>query len=282
MKGMIFKKAFLIGGIFLLATFMLAQLSWGCDDDDKDKWDCDRHDKWDCHKHGERCQPPKIQRVFLEYQADSIVFEIWGKDFDKGAPPVVTLGGMYGLTVVDDLTDDNVITATLPIKGFEYGDYRLVVSTCHNSACKDRYCKDHGPNCKCKYCKDHCSKCKDKYCKDHEYKCKCKDRYSLSIPGPEGPSAKIGFEIESITVESSARENLKQFEGRVECGSGFRVTGGGFSCPTPTSDEFTECRIMVSEPLQDDKKNGIGWHVIASHVGSAVQLTIHAICAQVQ
>ena len=39
----IFRKVFLLAGIFLLATFMLVQLSWGCDDEDK--WDRACHDK---------------------------------------------------------------------------------------------------------------------------------------------------------------------------------------------------------------------------------------------
>ena len=263
----IFRKVFLLGGILLLSTFMLVQLSWGCDNDDK--WDRDHHDKWDCHKHGKPCQPPKIQRVYLDYQTDSIVFEIWGKNFDNGVTPVVTLGGIFDLTVNDALTDDNVITATLSSiteKNFEFGDYRLVVSTCHGSECKDKYCRDHGSKCKDKYCKD-------KYCKDHEYKCKCKDRYSLTIPGPSGG---IGLKIESETLELPLFTELRQFEVSVYCVSGFRVTGGGFSCRDCLS-------IVVSEPLQDDKKNGIGWHVIATYEGAGKSaLTVHAVCVKVQ
>ena len=159
MKGKIFKNAFLVGCIFLLATCMSVQLSWSCDDDDK--WDCDHHDKWDCQKYGKPCQPPKIQKVFLDYKTDQntlIKFTIWGKNFDNGAAPAVTLGGEFGLSVLEYF-DDHIV-ATLPIseEEFEFGDYRLVVSTCHDSACKDKHCKDHGSNCKCKYCKDHCSK----------------------------------------------------------------------------------------------------------------------------
>ena len=107
----IFRKVFLLAGIFLLGTFMLVQLSWGCDD--HDGWDYDHHDKWSCDHHGKPCHPPKIQRVYLDYQADSIVFEIWGNNFDNGVTPVVTLGGIFDLTVNDALTDDNVITETL-------------------------------------------------------------------------------------------------------------------------------------------------------------------------
>jgi hypothetical protein len=271
MKGMIFKKALLLSGIFLLSTFILAQLSWGCDDDDKDKWDCDRHDKWDCHKHGEPCQPPKIQRVFLEYQADSIVFEIWGKNFDHGALPAVTLGGIYDLTV--DGYDDNEITATLPIKdkNFAYGDYRLVVSTCNDSACKDKYCKDHGPNCKCKYCKDHCSKCKDNYCKDNQYKCRCKDRYSLTI-GAAGQQ--IGLEIvtQTVTIDFLETPEAKP-ELKAICPSGYKVTGGGFS------QKLME--IKESKPLKDEN----AWQVIGEFTtgrGEAYELTVHAVCAKIK
>jgi hypothetical protein len=281
MKGMAFKKAFLLGGIFLLATFMLAQSSWGCDDDDKDKRDCDHNDKWDCHK---QCQPPKIQRVFLDYQADSIIFEIWGKNFDHGALPVVTLGGIFDLTVDETLTDDNRITATLSSiaeKKFEFGDYRLVVSTCHVSACKeDKYCKDHGPNCKCKYCKEHCSKYKDKYCKENEYKCRCKDKYSLTIAGPPSPPSPIALKIESKTLGLPISESPQKIEGEVICSSGFGVTGGGFSCSNLQA--CTEgLSIIVSEPLLVGSK-GVGWHVLGTYVGPPADLTLYTICAPVQ
>ena len=281
MKGMIFKKAFLLGGIFLLATFMLAQSSWGCDDG-RDR-DC--HDKWHCGHNDNPCHPPKIQRVFLEYQADSIIFEIWGKNFASGALPAVTLGGIFDLTVDDALTDDNVITATLSSiagKNFEFGDYKLVVSTCYDSACKDKYCKDHGPNCKCKYCKDHCSKCKDKYCKENEHKCRCKDRYSLTISGPQGAPSGIALKIESEIVALIGRESVTEIDVNVKCGSGLGVTGGGFSCPKCL--ECLNCLdIVVSEPLQDDKKNGIGWHVMGSYFAPvSADLTVYAICAPVQ
>jgi hypothetical protein len=275
MKGMIFKKAFLLGGIFLLATFMLAQSSWGCDDDDKRDRDC--HDKWHCDHHGNPCQPPKIQRVFLDYGADSIVFEIWGKNFANGALPVVTLGGVFDLTVDDALTNDNVITATLSSiaeKKFEFGDYRLVVSTCHNSACEDKYCKDHGPNCKCKYCRDHCSKCKDKNCKDYACKCRCKDRYSLTIAGPPVPPGAPGT-IESAVFEKVGDfdniTNPKKISGTATCGEGYTVTGGGF--------KQTNLRIMES------RAEGNGWYVlgrIVFEIEADFTLTIYAVCAKIK
>jgi hypothetical protein len=272
-----FRNAFLIGGIFLLSTFMLVQQSWGCDDDDK--WDCDHHD--------EACHPPKIHIVYLTYSADSIGFTIYGKNFRKGAPPVVTLGDMYELEVSDSDYSDTRIIATLPFGNLEgpfvYGDYRLVVSTCQSSACEDRYCKDHGPNCKCNYCKKHCSKCKNKHCKDREYSCKCKDRYSLTIANPSGPKGTIALKIESKTVELSRKEITDIIQVNVECGSGFGVTGGGFSCPK-CLESPESLSIMVSEPLQDDKKNGIGWRVTATYLMVPLQteLTVHAICAPVQ
>jgi hypothetical protein len=276
----------LLSGIFLLSTFMLVQLSWGCDDDDKDKWDCDHHDKWDCHRHGKPCQPPKIQKVFLDYNLDPetfIRFSIWGKNFDNGAPPVVTLGGEFGLTVMEH--SDGYIVATLPKseeQDFDYGDYRLVVSTCHDSACKDKYCKDHGPNCKCKYCKDHCSKCKDKYCKDNEYKCRCKDRYSLTIagpPGPPGPPATIGWKIaHGIGNISADKYNI---EGTAYCDEvgdiGYMVTGGGFEA----SQSFN---VMVSMPVKSDEF-GYGWYVFGTRnqlSEISLSLKIHAVCAKIK
>jgi hypothetical protein len=272
MKGMIFKKASLLGGIFLLSTFILVQLSWGCDD----------HGKWDCDHNGKPCQPPKIQRVFLEYQADSIVFEIWGKNFGNGAPPVVTLGGIFDLTVDDALTDDNVITATLSSiaeKNFEFGDYRLVVSTCPDSACNDKYCKDHGPKCKCKYCKNHCSKFKGKYCKDHEYQCKCKDRYSLTIPGPSGQPSTIGQKI--VTDEGKISANGRDIEGTAYCDevndTGYVVTGGGFEA----SKSFN---VMISMPVKSDQF-GYGWYVLgtANNLSEApLSLKIYGVCAKIK
>jgi len=268
MKRMIFKKALLLGGIFLLSTFMLVQLSWGCDDNDKR--DCDDHDK--------PCHPPKIQRVFLDYPADSIVFEIWGKNFDRGAPLVVTLGGIYDLTVDEALTDDHVITATLSSiaeKQFEFGDYRLVVSTCRDSACKNKYCKDHGRNCKCKYCKDDCSKCKDKYDKDDE--CRCRDRYSLTIAGPPGPPSPIKLvraASDPVMLPGSS-EGTTAFDHRAVCQSGL-VTGGGFSCPECIPVDLS---ISVNEPLETLN----GWHVVGTYSGrTSADLTIYAVCAQGQ
>ena len=272
---MIFKKAFLLGGIFLLATFMLAQASWGCDDDDKRDRDC--HDKWHCSHNDSPCHPPKIQRVFLEYQADSIIFEIWGKNFGNGAAPAVTLGGIFDLTVDDALTDDNVITATLSSiagKNFEFGDYKLVVSTCHDSACGDKYCKDHGPNCKCKYCKDHCSKFKDKHYKDKQYKCRCKDRYSLTITGPPVPPGAPGI-IESAVFEKVGDfdniTNPKRISGTATCGEGYTVTGGGF--------KQNNLRIMES------RAEGNGWYVLGRIVFETETdptLTIYAVCAKIK
>jgi hypothetical protein len=293
----IFRKVFLLAGIFLLGTFMLVQLSWGCDD--HDGWDYDHHDKWSCDEHGMPCHPPKIQIVYLDYPADSIEFTIWGENFDDGAPPVVTLGGRYKLNVDENDYSNTRIIATLPLQDlqgeFIYGDYRLVVSTCHDSACKDKYCKDHGSNCKCKYCRDHCSKCKDKYCKDkyckdHEYKCRCKNRYSLTIPDPAEPQGKPGIiksEIVEVTKSVAVRENTPIFdpdfkvEDTASCntlGAGWTVTGGGFLISKNLA-------VEVSMPV----KNENGWHVVGTPVvskvklsGDTLEITIYAVCAIVQ
>ena len=276
MKGMIFKKAFLLGCILLLATFVLAQLSWGCDDDSY-KRDRDCHDKWHCDHHRNPCQAPKTQRVFLEYQTDSIVFEIWGKNFDNGVLPAVTLGGVFDLTVDDALTDDHVITATLSSiagKHFEFGDYRLVVSTCHDSACEDKYCKDHGPKCACKYCKEHCSKRKDKHCKDNAYTCRCKDRYSLTIPEPPASPGAPGT-IESAVFEKVGNlddiSNPRTISGIAVCNDGYALTGGGF--------KEINLRILENRP------EGNGWYVfgkIVSDTEADPNLTIYAVCAKIK
>lgn len=263
MKGMIFKKAFLLGGIFLLATFMLAQSSWGCDDDDKDKRDCDHHDKWDCHK---QCQPPKIQSVDVDLENKEIV--IHGENFNSGAnPPVVTLGGSTKLEILT--YTGNEIVAELPVpEDIPNSDYRLVVSTCHDSACKDKYCKDHGPNCKCKYCRDHCSKCKDKYCKENGYKCRCKDRYSLTILGPSGQLGTIG----SVIVTTDGKQiSTSEFEGYALCDQGYTATGGGFK--------------SINLKIAESRPDGNGWYVlgrIAFDKETEPTLTIYAVCARIR
>jgi hypothetical protein len=286
MKGATFKKALLLGGIFLLSTFMFVQLSWGCDDDDKrdrdchDKRDCDDHDDRDCDDHDRRCHPPKIQRVFLDFsQSDSIIFDIFGKNFDRGGPLVVTLGGIYDLTVDEDNTDNNVIRATLSKiaeKQFAFGDYRLVVSTCRDSACRDKYCKDHGRNCKYKYCKDYCSKCEDKCDKDDERKCRCKDRYSLTIASPSGPPSPITLTIVSVSDTLTSVGEGTSFGLNAVCDGGLGVTGGGFSCPN--CGPFS-LHIRVNGPLQD-LSGSSGWRVAGVYAeGPSATLTVYAICA---
>jgi len=282
MKGMNFKKAFLLSGILLLSVFVVIQLSWGCDDDDK--WDRDCHDEWHCDHHGKPCRPPKIEIVYLDSDGNSIYFTILGKNFDNGVRPLVTLGGFYDLTVGS--YSDNQIEATLTLpqlpEQFQYGDYKLVVSTCHDSACKCKYCKDHCSKCKDKYCKD-------KYCKDHEYKCKCKDRYSLTIAGPSGtctcPPAITKFEKVYETLGPPSIPDVVpippyDIEGTAKCSPGFQVTGGGFS----VSASITSGTIRESFPLQGT--DGIwGWHVVGTVEGTAAgvpTITIWAVCVQVQ
>jgi len=268
----ILRKTFLLSGILLLSVFVIVQYSWSCGD--KDKWDCDDHDKWSCDKHGEPCHPPKIEIVFLDYDDDSIVFEIWGKNFGRGTPPAVTLGGIFELTVHDYDEDEIIAKLSIKDKDFYYGDYRLVVSTCHDYACKDKCCKDHGPKCKCKYCKDHCSKCKDKYCRDHEYKCKCKDRYSLTIPGPPGQPGPPGT-IESVIVQRGGNKipGGFNFEGYAPCEEGYVVTGGGF--------DSNNLSIIESRPDEN------GWYVLGRPKSPPdneldATLTIFAVCAKIK
>jgi hypothetical protein len=282
MKGMNFKKAFLLGGIFLLTTFMSVQYSWGCDD--KDKWGCDDHDKWDwnghdnynCNKHIEPCHPPKIQIVYLDYNDDSIKFTIWGENFDNGAPPVVTLGGRYNLNVGEKDYSDTHIIATLQFQNLEgkfiYGDYKLVVSTCHDSACECKYCKDHCSKCKDKYCIDYCSKCKDRYCEDQNPK--CKDKYCLTISGPPGAPGII----ESVVVENvGAIDNPitpRKIDGHAYCDTdhGYTVTGGGF--------KSNNLKILES------RADGNGWYVMGRITNDDSELPaaliIYAVCAKIQ
>lgn len=286
-----FKNAFLLSGILLLSVFVLIQFSWACDDDDK--WDHDYHDKWHWDHHCWTCNPPKIQRVYIYYEANSIIFEIYGKNFAKGGSPVVTLGGIYHLTVDDNYGDEEII-ATLPIEGnsFPYGDYRLVVSTCHDSSCEYKYCKDYCFKCKGKHCKDYCSRCKDryckhKYCKDHEYKCRCKDRYSLTIAdperekGPQGPAGPPGppgiasFETISI-IGSEIQDAPGYYGGTASCSEGFKVTGGGF---------FSQnLNITASGPFDLNLQViNNGWRVEGTPVGAGTPyLQVWAVCVKVE
>jgi hypothetical protein len=292
MKGINFKKAFLLSGILLLSVFVVFQLSWACDDDDK--WDRDCHDKWDWDHHCWTCNPPKIQRVFLDYNPDDpntfIKFTIEGKNFAKGGSPVVTLGGMYELDVEDDYSDTR-ITAILPIaeqNNFEYGDYRLVVSTCHDSSCEYKYCKDYCFKCKEKHCRDYCSKCKERYCKhnyckEHEYKCRCKDRYSLTIAnpsGPQGPSGTFVTVIVTATHETfTCDDETLACLGTASCAEGYRVTGGGFSL-----GQSTRVTVMESKPSTKAE----GWELVVPAAGDVYPLTapsgvtVWAVCGKIQ
>jgi len=294
MKGMNFKKAFLLSGILLLSVFVVIQLSWACDDDDK--WDCDYHDKWHCDHDCWTCNPPKIERVYLYYEDKSIVFEILGKNFSKGGFPVVTLGGMYELNVEKEDFSDTHIIATLPLKDlkeeFKYGDYRLVVSTCRDSSCEYTYCKDYCFKCKEKHCREYCSKCKDryckhKYCKDHEYKCRCKDRYSLTIADPSGTGTCPPGTLVTVIVTGGVfnyNPDTATFSGIASCVGegmvGYMVTGGGFS----GVGEQQYAKVLASKPSQD----GTGWELVI--LGPAdlpnpqppTGLTVWAVCAKVQ
>lgn len=287
MRGINSKKAFGVGGILLLSVFVGIQLSWACDDDDK--WDRDWHHKWHRDHQCLTCNPPKIQIVYVDYFADSIELNIWGKNFDSGVRPVVTLGGIYKLNVEDGDDSDTHIIATLPnLNGkFVYGDYRLVVSTCHDSACK--YCKDYCSKCKDKRCRDYCSKCKDryckeKYCKDCGHKCRCKDRYSLTIAGPAGQAGPAGALVTVIVTateeEFKCDERTGSCSGIASCvekaGKEYRATGGGFSAGIYGI-------VLESKPLTD----GTGWELIVA--GAAPEapppppgVTVWAVCGKVE
>lgn len=276
----ILRKTLLLSGILLLPVFVIAQYSWGCDDKDKwdchhhdgwdhdghNKWSCDDHDKWSCDKHGEPCHPPKIQIVYLHYNDESIEFTIWGKNFRKGASPVVTLGGTIPLIVNEH--DDDYIKATLAFQNLEgglfvYGDYKLAVSTCN-----DKYCKDHCSKCKDKHCADHCRKCKDKCCKDQDPKCKCKDKYCLTIPDPSEQLVTIGS---SIVEKDGEQISTNEFEGYASCDPGYTLTGGGFK--------------SVNLKIVDSRPDGNSWYVlgrITFDKEADPTLKVYAVCIKIK
>jgi hypothetical protein len=290
MKAKRIGKTFLSSLIFLISVLALGQSGWACDDDDQ--WDRDWHHEWHRDHQCSTCNPPKIEIVYVDYFANSIELNIWGKNFDSGIRPVVTLGGLYELNVDDDYSDTHII-ATLPLQNlngnFVYGDYRLVVSTCHDSACK--YCEDYCSKCKDKHCRDYCSKCKDrcckaKYCKDYGHKCRCKDRYSLTIAGPAGQPGLAGALVTVIVQGKLFTYNADggTFTGTASCVGegmeGYTVTGGGFS----GVGEQPTAKVLASKPSQDGK----GWELVilgpvdVTNPSPPTDLTVWAVCAKVQ
>jgi hypothetical protein len=92
----------------------------------------------------------------------------------------------------------------------------------------------------------------------------------------------MALKIESKTVTLPATESAQKIEDEVVCADGFGVTGGGFSCSSSTIIACAEgLSIIASEPSIDGDK-GTGWHIIATYIGAPAQLTIRAICAQLQ
>jgi hypothetical protein len=257
MRGMTFKKALLLGGIFLLSTFILIQSSWGFDGEDQWGPDC-RDDK------GKPCHPPKIQSVDVDLESKEII--IHGENFDNTGDPVVTLGGKE-IGVLSHT--DGEIVATVEPADFPDTDYSLVVSTCCDSPCKDKYCKD-----KCSKCKD--KHPKGKHCKDDQCKWVCKDRYSLTLAGSPGSPSPIRLtRVSEVVSLAGCSECVRPINRSAVCQGGL-VTGGGFSCPTCIPIDLG---ITVHEPLE----NLSGWHIVGAYYGgNPAEFTIYAICTQGQ
>jgi hypothetical protein len=280
-----FRKTFLLSGIFLLSVFVVSQPSWGCDD--CDKWNCDHHDRWDCDQNYKHCCPPKIQIVYVDFDEILIYFTIYGKNFDNGGPPAVTLGGLFDLKV--ESYSENRIEATLPLTDkFEYGDYKLVVSTGHGSKCKDKDCTDHGNKCDDKYWTGSSSKCKDKYCIDQSYK--CEDKYCLTVspvgakgpegpPGPQGPPGISNLEYYTTYYDKVPYGPAVLMEARCST-STKKLLGGGGGIKGVLGIYDPKPVMIYNGPNAD----GSAWNIIWFNdyeAGIDVKIEVYAICADV-
>jgi len=130
MKRMTFRKSFLLSGILLFSVLVLGQSAWACETPDYSDFQC--YEQLD------------IKRIVLDY--DNNLIYIFGKNFNNGSSPIVTLGD-------DDLIlkryNENEIVTTFP--GVEAGHYKLVVSTGGGYKCKDKQsvtiAHDNKPSC---------------------------------------------------------------------------------------------------------------------------------------
>jgi hypothetical protein len=246
-----FRKIFLLSGIFLLSTFMLVKLSWGCDDHDKsgcdhhDKGACDHRDKRGCDHPHHQCNPPLvIQSVDVDLENNKIL--IHGENFDNGPDLVVTLGGIE--IQQPKLNSPKEIEAILP--SLQDSDYRLVVSTGHGR--------------------------------------KCKDKYSLTIgaPGPAGPTGRIVTVIVSNKVQDltylpddgKGNASVWATASCEDAGPGYTVIGGGF--------EVSENAAVITKSMPST--DGKGWYVFGYYSMISLNateklpvLTTYAICARI-
>lgn len=95
------------------------------------------------------------------------------------------------------------------------------------------------------------------------------------LPGPAGSSGISGYQI--VSNQSFLSPGVANVH--VECPSGKKVLGGGFSVETPT-----DVRLYSSEP-SDGSGNLIdhGWNLFVQNAGALTrQVTVIAICATVQ
>jgi hypothetical protein len=287
-----FGRTFLVTGIFLLSVFVVSQPSWGCND--RDSWECEHYDRCDCHYQSKPCVPPRIQIVYLAFDENSIYFTIYGKNFDDGGTPAVTLGGIFDLKV--ESYSENQIDATLPLKGFEYGDYKLVVSTGRASKCKKKYCTDHGNRCDDKYWTGYGSKCKDKYCVDEGYK--CEGKYCLTVrnpteakgpPGPQGPQGPEGPQgppgVSNYEKTSATYTSLPKGTSLTEasCSGTKKLLGGGGGIIIPENG-LSAYGYIPSMIYNGPNADGTAWDIIwYNQYESAVVIgvVVYAICADV-
>jgi hypothetical protein len=155
MKRTTFKKSLLLIGILLVSVFLLGQLAWACDEPDCNDYLC--------------YEELEIKKVRLDF--DNNLIHIFGKNFNNGGSPRVTLGD-------DDLDiisyDDKEIVTRFP--AVEAGQYKLHVSTGGGYNCKDKQSVkiDHDNKPSCPAPQPTC-----------EQKCECPQ-------GPQGPKGDKG------------------------------------------------------------------------------------------
>jgi hypothetical protein len=155
MKGKNFSKSLLLCGILFVSVFLLGQSVWACDEPGCNDSFC--------------YEELEIKKVRLDF--DNSLIHIFGKNFNNGGSPRVTLGD-------DDLDiisyDDKEIVTRFP--AVEAGQYKLHVSTGGGYNCKDKHSVkiDHDNKPSCPTPQPTC-----------EQKCECP-------PGPQGPKGDKG------------------------------------------------------------------------------------------
>ncbi|OGP94830.1 MAG: hypothetical protein A2157_11430 [Deltaproteobacteria bacterium RBG_16_47_11] len=291
-----FRKIFLPVAIFIFSVLVSGQPAWACETPDYSDFQC--YEQLD------------IKKVRLDYDNDSIY--IFGKNFNNGSAPIVTLGD-YVLTLKKDYTENEIVT-TFP--AVEAGHYKLVISTGDGHKCKDKQSvkidHDNKPSCPPAPPPPPCEQCPpgpkgekgdkgDTGAQGIQGPPGNDGAQGLpgtngtngtngapGLPGPQGPQGPLGT-IESIIVETTETVTVSDaiyapgynIQVTAPCPTDFTVTGGGFS----SSDYLI---IRVSKPFQNETTSETGWVVVGTVERNTevppsftLEIKTYAVCAQV-